>query len=46
MDMSGLSPGTLGVPFKTKYYPPGHHFINFYNVDRQKPLWIILTGPQ
>ena len=46
MARSGLSPENLGVLFKTRYDPPGQSFINFSNVAKQKPFWLVFTGPK
>ena len=46
MARSGLSQGNPGVLFKTIYDPPGQYFINFYNVAKQNPSWIVFPGPK
>ena len=45
MSRIGLSPGNIGVFFKTRYDLNGQPFINFSNVAKQKPLWLVFSGP-
>ena len=43
MAIGFLPPETLGVIFRTRYDPSGESFINFSNVARQKPLWLVFA---
>ena len=45
MAISGLTLGTIGLLFITRYEPPGKYLINFYNVAIKK-LWLVFSDPQ
>ena len=45
MSMRGLSTWTIVVLSVTRYYYPGHSFINFYNIARQNTFVTCIYRP-